>query len=156
MRFRFFSISAQAPDAGEAALNAFCASHRVANVERNLVSDGAQSFWAVCVTWVEGGGGTAAVDVKAGKLPRIDYREILSEADFTVFAALRALRKEIAEREGVPPYALFTNEQLAAMATGRTSSMAALGEIEGVGASHLERFGVAFLAEIGKHGGASK
>jgi superfamily II DNA helicase RecQ len=34
---------------------------------------------------------------------RTDYREVLSEPDFAVFARLRILRKQVAEAEAVPP-----------------------------------------------------
>ena len=44
---------------------------------------------------------------------RIDYKEVLSAPEFERFARLRLLRKELAEKEGVPAYAIFTNEQLA-------------------------------------------
>jgi superfamily II DNA helicase RecQ len=46
----------------------------------------------------------------------------------------------------VPAYALFTNEQLAAMVTRRTRSLEALGAIDGVGKSRVEKYGPAFLA----------
>jgi hypothetical protein len=68
------------------------------------------SFWALCFRYLDGSETPALL--RKGK---IDYRDVLSEAEFVVFAKLRSLRKEISEREGLPPYALFTNEQLAAM-----------------------------------------
>ncbi len=70
---------------------------------------------------------------------------MLNEQDFALFAKLRDLRKTLAEQEGVPAYALFTNEQLARMVQQRVTSKAALAEIEGVGASRLEKYGDAFL-----------
>ena len=39
-----------------------------------------------------------------------------------MFAKLRALRKTLADREGVPAYALFTNEQLADMVRRRITT----------------------------------
>jgi superfamily II DNA helicase RecQ len=38
---------------------------------------------------------------------RIDYCEILSEQDYAFFDKLRQLRKEIAEKQGVPVYAVL-------------------------------------------------
>jgi hypothetical protein len=51
--------------------------------------------------------------VAGSKRAKVDYRELLSAGDFVLFAKLRILRKGMAEREAVPAYALFTNEQLA-------------------------------------------
>jgi superfamily II DNA helicase RecQ len=71
---------------------------------------------------------------------------VLSEADFAVFAKLRELRKSIAEAEGVPPYAVFTNEHLASMVRGKLKTLDALGRIEGVGPGRVDRYGARFLA----------
>jgi hypothetical protein len=38
MRFHFFSVEALAPTSGEAELNAFCAQHRIASVDKQLVA----------------------------------------------------------------------------------------------------------------------
>ncbi|MBI4754199.1 MAG: HRDC domain-containing protein [Betaproteobacteria bacterium] len=65
------------------------------------------------IAWIEG---RAPVQGQpGGKRERIDYREVLNEQDFAVFADLRRLRKGLAEQDGVPAYALFTNEQLVAL-----------------------------------------
>ena len=61
MRFRFFTIPAFDPDAAQDALNAFCAQHRIVASDRHFVDRGIDSFWAVCVTWVEGPASTVAV-----------------------------------------------------------------------------------------------
>jgi hypothetical protein len=82
--------------------------HRVITVERQFVADGANSLWSVCVSYVDGEARPSAEK----RQRRIDYREILSPNEFAIFAKLRALRKEMAEREGVPFYALFTNPTL--------------------------------------------
>lgn len=51
-----------------------------------------------------------AIDFK--EKPKIDYRDILKPEDFTIYSKLREIRKEIAEKNGVPVYTVFTNEQL--------------------------------------------
>ena len=70
---------------------------------------------------------------------------MLSQTDFALFARLRALRKQLAEREGVPAYALFTNEQLAEMVQRGVHNAAGLKEIDGVGDARIEKYGAAFL-----------
>lgn len=140
MKYRFFSIPAMMPDAMQDDMNRFCAAHRVISIEKQFVQDGERSYWAVCVSYVE---------KQAGPLsPRkgnVDYREVLSAADFALFAKLRDLRKRLAEREGVPAYALFTNEQLAQMAQQRMTTKADLAALDGVGPARLEKYGEAFL-----------
>lgn len=147
MRFHFLTIPAFDPDAAQDALNAFCAQHRIVASERHFVDRGVDSFWAVCVTWVEG---SAAAFPAQGKRDRVDYREVLGEADFAVYSELRRLRKQLAEREGVPAYAIFTNEQLAAMVQRRVATAQALGAIEGVGEARVVNFGDVFLATLAR------
>jgi superfamily II DNA helicase RecQ len=131
-------------EAAEDDLNAFLVSHRVISVDRQLIADGPRSAWTVCVTYVEGSGagGSAAALAKKG---RVDYREVLPPEMFQVFVRLRELRKKLADRDGVPPYALFNNEQLAEMVRRQVSSLTALGAIDGVGPARLEKYGAAFL-----------
>jgi len=68
--------------------------------------------------------------------------------DFEVYAALRELRKEVAERDGVPPYAVFNNAQLAEMVQKRIRSSEELGRISGVGPSRVEAHGSRFLERL--------
>ena len=65
-----------------------------------------------------------------------------------LFEALRALRRDLAGEAGVPPYVIFHDATLREMAAARPASLAALGEIGGVGARKLEAYGDAVLAVI--------
>ena len=65
-----------------------------------------------------------------------------------LFDALRELRREIAQTAGVPPYVVFHDSTLREMTTLRPATLAALGEITGVGTRKLEAHGEAFLAVI--------
>lgn len=149
MNYRFFSIPAQYPVGAEVELNAFLAAHRVVRVESRFVENGDSSFWALAVEWLEGPTSLSKPGrSESDKGVRVDYREALSEADFALYARLRNLRKSLAESTGVPPYAVFTNEQLAAMVTRKVDSLAALSAIDGVGPSRVEKHGAAMLQEL--------
>lgn len=140
MKFHFFTVNALNPGPAQEELNRFCASHTLLTVEKQFVASGTSSFWAFCVQTTDG------VERPAlAKKEKIDYREVLNEADFAVFSKLRDLRKTLAEKEGVPVYSLFTNEQLAAMVRGRTVTAAAMLAIEGVGKGRVEKYGPDFL-----------
>ena len=68
-----------------------------------------------------------------------------------LFDALRALRRELAETAGVPPYVIFHDSVLREMTTARPSDLAELGRIGGVGARKLEAYGDTFLTLIRQH-----
>ena len=65
-----------------------------------------------------------------------------------LFDALRELRRSVASEAGVPPYVVFHDSTLREMAARRPGTLAALGEITGVGTRKLEAHGDAFLAAI--------
>lgn len=150
MRLQFFRISLLSCRDDAVELNEFLASHRVLSVDRQLVADGSNSFWTVCVTWLEGDGGRSASSTSNKDRGKIDYREVLPENEFRMFATLRTLRKEIAEKEDVPAYALFTNYQLAEMVRKRVTSLTELSEIPGIGPARIEKYGERFLFELAK------
>jgi superfamily II DNA helicase RecQ len=150
MTMHFFAIPALDPDGAQAALDAFCRAHRVVDIERQFAADGPRSFWAVCVTVAAGPGPlpaalkkptTAAAAAPGLHEARVDYKQLLRPADFVVFAALRQWRKAAAEREGVPLYAVFSNEQLAQMATRRCTALAEVEAIDGVGPARVRKYG---------------
>lgn len=65
-----------------------------------------------------------------------------------LFEHLRDFRRELARERGVPPYVVFTDRTLIAMANTRPSNLAEFGELPGVGAKKLEDLGELFLAEL--------
>lgn len=68
--------------------------------------------------------------------------------DKDLFARLRFLRKQIADKENLPPYAVFNDATLQEMAEFLPQTEQALLNINGVGERKLERFGRAFLQVI--------
>ena len=74
--------------------------------------------------------------------------------DQELFARLRALRKELADAAGVPPFVVFSDTALVAMAAHRPRDEQAFLAIHGVGSHKLERYGKAFLGEIGRYCGS--
>jgi ribonuclease D len=80
---------------------------------------------------------------------------VLSPPDFALFAKLRNWRKATAEQEGIPVYAVLTNEQLAVIATKRPETAGQLRDIEGVGEGKAGKYGAAVLAVVADNGGTA-
>ncbi|MCL4836598.1 MAG: DNA helicase RecQ [Thermoanaerobaculia bacterium] len=64
------------------------------------------------------------------------------------FEALRALRKELAEAAGVPPYLIFHDRTLQEIAARVPATLAELAGVPGVGAKKLERYGERVLRAL--------
>ena len=73
------------------------------------------------------------------------WREMIPEAALGTFNLLREWRSKRCRQEGVPPYILFTNKQLAQIIRDKPASLAALEQIEGVGKSRIEKYGKELL-----------
>jgi ATP-dependent DNA helicase RecQ len=68
--------------------------------------------------------------------------------DDALFEELRALRRQIADREQVPAYVIFHDATLREMAVLRPATADELLEVSGVGVKKLEKYGEEFLAVL--------
>ncbi len=66
------------------------------------------------------------------------------------FDTLRTWRAAEAKAQSVPPYLIFHDSVLREIAAVRPVNLAELGQIRGVGASKLERYGLGVLAALGR------
>lgn len=139
MQLKVFVLPVKNLDAAEGEMNVFLRGHRVLAVKKEFVPDGENSFWSFCVEYLDG------TSPAPGKLPRVDYKELLKPEEFVVFSRLRDWRKGVAEREGAPVYTIFTNEQLAQMVQKQVRTMTALKDIDGVGEARVEKYGEAVV-----------
>ena len=69
----------------------------------------------------------------------------IEAADAPLFEALRAWRRERAAEQHVPPYVIFHDATLSAIARQRPANLEALGKVSGVGQSKLKRYGADVL-----------
>jgi ATP-dependent DNA helicase RecQ len=74
-----------------------------------------------------------------------------SEKDEDLFDKLRKIRKELAEKQNVPPYIVFSDATLVEMSQRFPKNDKELLRISGVGQLKLERYGEAFLGVIVTH-----
>ncbi|CAM3310402.1 DNA helicase RecQ [Filibacter tadaridae] len=65
-----------------------------------------------------------------------------------LFEQLRALRRQLAQEAGVPPFVVFSDKTLHDMASRKPTTEEAFLEVNGVGNAKLERYGEAFMEEI--------
>lgn len=71
--------------------------------------------------------------------------------DPKLFEALRALRMTCANEEGLPPYIVFSDKVLHALATIKPTSMEQFGNISGIGEHKKQKYGTRFLTLIQKY-----
>jgi superfamily II DNA helicase RecQ len=135
MQVKIISVPVVGGERVNEELNVFLRSKKILQMDKSLVNNDHQAFWSFCIKYIED---TYANDVEKAK---IDYRQVLDEATFKQFAKLREVRKQIAQSEGIPAYAIFTDEELSGIAKLPEWSLSALKNIKGIGSKKAEKYG---------------
>jgi superfamily II DNA helicase RecQ len=105
-------------------------------------------YWSIIVEYIPSTPLAASSTERKDLKKNEKYKEILTENDWPIFKRLREWRAEKCKKEGVPPYILFTNLQLAKIAATRPTSLNALQQIKSIGNSKREKYGNEILQII--------
>ena len=142
-----FSDATEAFD--DAPLRSFMADKEVISLKGHFFVRDNVPYWAVLLVYKPS---PMPAEPKAEKREnrekKEDYRDILTEEKTPLFNTLRDWRNERARREGVPPYVLFTNRQLAGIAVKTPEHLNQLSMVEGVGKTKIEKYGKDILATV--------
>jgi len=126
----------------DTALLEFTSQHQVLAASDHLLVVAGEPYWAILLQARPLPG--AKPPSKRAKAARVD----LEPAERALYDHLRAWRTVRAQADGVPPYVLFNNAQLAALAKRRPASLDELREIPGVGEKKSARYGEDLLEVI--------
>ena len=142
MQIKIFDVTSVSLEELDA-LNRFLRSHRILDIDRRFYyTENKMAHWSVCVTYLPQPEPNYGYGNNAGA-PRekIDYKTVLSEADFAKFSKLRELRKQLSSAEAVPAYAVFTDAELAQIALLPSIDALSVSKISGIGEKRLEKYG---------------
>ncbi|MGI6303883.1 MAG: HRDC domain-containing protein [Verrucomicrobiota bacterium] len=140
MQLKFFAVPTIDSLSMEDEVNQFIRSHQVVSIQREIAQQGSNIHWAICIEYQDGN--------QTFKKNRLDYKDILNGPDFALFCKLRDRRKELAEKEGIPVFAVCTNEQLADISRSRPVDLVQFKKIQGVGSGKLKKYGEEFIEVI--------
>jgi ATP-dependent DNA helicase RecQ len=87
---------------------------------------------------------------KARAAKRAREAAAMSSGGASLFEALRAERARLAKEQGVPPYVVFHDTTLRAMAEAKPVTLAAMAGLSGIGKAKLDRYGKQFLDVIAR------
>lgn len=150
MKFFYVPVFSPEPQCGE--LNQFLLEHPHALVDRQLITDGQNSVWAVCCTLPNTIVSVTSMATSSGRTEvsrkRIDYRDVLEPKHFARFAVLRELRNRLASEQGIPAYSIFSNAQLAEMVQLDSLNRQSLSGIEGIGEKRIALYAEVFIKAL--------
>ncbi len=70
-----------------------------------------------------------------------EWRKLLDDESMPLFNTLRQWRSEKSKKDGVPPYVILNNKQLAEVCQRRPQSKFDLMKVEGIGKAKAEKYG---------------
>lgn len=123
-------------------MNHFLRANKVIDIKKELAMVNGNSCWTFCVTYLQDSRPAENPSTRQGK---VDYKEVLEAEVFERFSTLRKIRKQIAESEAIPAFAVFTDAELAEMAKPKELTLQAMQAIPGIGKKKLEKYGNSFI-----------
>ncbi|MDA3886653.1 MAG: HRDC domain-containing protein [Candidatus Delongbacteria bacterium] len=147
MQLKIFTIPILNPEQFELEMNHFLSTHKVLEVKKEFSQSEKGVFWSFCVEYIENGVSNKPSSKKKSK---IDYKTVLSEEHFKIFSKLREIRKEIADQEAIPAYAVFSDKELADISKLEAVTLSKIKTIEGIGEKKVEKYGQKFIDALKK------
>lgn len=144
MQIKIFTISLLANERDTEELNHFLRANKVIDIKKDLAVVDNNHCWTFCITYMPSTRSSETSAQSVSRSSKVDYKEMLDEAAFARFAKMRKLRKQIAEREAVPAYAVFTDAELAEIAKLEVLDTAHMQKIQGIGKKKVEKYGDVF------------
>lgn len=138
MQVKTFELTSNATEQELEAVNRFLRSHRILSIDRQFHQSSGFAQWSLFVVFQPMQDFMVS---PASKREKPDYREILSAEEFNRFSRLRVIRKHLADAEGVPVFAIFTNEEIANIARLENIDIKSLSTVQGIGAKRLDKYG---------------
>lgn len=143
MQIRIFHISSFADENEQEFINKFLRSHRILQVDRCFSPENG-GYWSIFVTYQENVSIDGIRDFQ--RRNKVDYREVLSESAFHRFEEMRQIRGNIAKKEGIAAFLVFSDKELAKLAEVEYLTASVLENIEGVDEKKKKKYGELFLS----------
>ena len=145
MQIKLFNIPIGASDSDVEEMNHFLRANKIIDIKKELATVSGNSCWSFCVTYMIS---NHPADVEQGRQrvnAKVDYKDVLSPEVFAKFSDFRKLRKQIADSEAIPAYAVFTDAELAEIAKLPELTFSAIGKIPGIGKRKVEKYAQSFM-----------
>lgn len=140
MQIKIFTVPIFGGEEAAEEMNKFLRGNKVVDITKSLVQQGDVAYWSFCVTYLLGVP-QKVQQPQAERKEKIDYRQVLDDPTFARFAALRAIRKRLAEADAVPAFAVFTDAELAEIAKLDEITPKRMLSINGLGEKRVEKYG---------------
>ena len=144
MQIKIITIPALDSEAFSVEMNTFLRSHKIIDIEKQFFSGTNGAYWSFCIRYFDSSQNRVQGQHGTTKRKKVDYKEVLDDATFAIFAKLRELRKTISQQEAIPAYAIFTDSELAEISKLENITLSNMKKVKGIGEKKIERYGKYF------------
>ncbi len=145
MQIKLFTIPIGDSGVAIEEMNRFLRANKILEVHDQLVSNENGAYWCFCVRYIE-----RTINSVSNDKRKVDYRKVLDDETFKKFSRLREIRKKVAADDGIPAFAVFTDEELAGLASLDTITEKGMLSVKGIGDKKVERFSKHFITNSDK------
>ena len=142
MQVKIFTIPVLSGEAEEDALNKFLRSHRILQISKSFIAERGGE-WSVFVEYMD----ADQTEVPSSRKPNKDYSKELAPKEYERYSRYREIRKRLADEKGVPPYLIFTNEELALLSRYESLTVEILNGIHDIPVKRIREYGMQFIAD---------
>lgn len=142
MQVKIFNLPLLSDSEEEEKLNKFLRSHRILQVVKAYSVEQGGS-WTVFVEYMDGD----QTEVPSSRRSTKDYSKELSSDEYERYSRFRKIRKKLSDEKNIPPYLVFTNEELALLAKQTTLTREILSGIKEIPVRRLKDYGEFFISE---------
>jgi superfamily II DNA helicase RecQ len=139
MQIKIYTIPLIGGESINEEMNLLLHSKKILHVEKQFLAMGDAKFWTFCVTYIDNS------DPNAKERPKVDYRQKLGEVAYARFERMKEKRKELAQNEAIPAYAVLTDEEMAALAKIEDLTLEKMKKVRGIGEKKVEKYGQHFI-----------
>ncbi len=145
MKLKIFSLRF-ADGFDDAAIQEFLVGREVIEYAEHFFTHEKTPYLTVLVSYRD-----VSADERRKGFPRDNPRNELDEFEVKAYDALRVWRATRARQEGIPPYMIANNGQLAKLVKLKAQSKADLAKVNGIGETKIEHYGEDLLKILSEH-----
>ena len=147
MQIKIFNIPIGAEDTQIEEMNHFLRANKIIDIKKEVAVVAGNSCWTFCITYMLSNRPVDADNARPGNSNKVDYKELLEPAAFERFSMFRKIRKQVADSEAIPAFAVFTDAELSEMAKVDHLTLSGMEKIQGIGKRKIEKYGMAFVSQ---------
>ena len=132
MRLKVFTLPFKSSFDGfdDTSMREFLSDKKIEFIREHFFTENNRNYLAIVVCYQESSITNQSFKTKKN---RDEWKKVIKEENIPLFDSLREWRRVRAKSDGVPPYIIFDNVQLARIASKRPESITGLQAIPGVG-----------------------